>query len=153
MRSHFRYFILTGLVYACGGLGSPALAQYPGFSDPGANTAAVGGSGGVVPVEEDVDGGSIPMGASAQVVVRFRNEGGQPIETGQIRLYPSSTVSTSVSLDQCKDEPLQPGAECAVAITVKALQPGEWRVELLMAHSGRARLVSTTLSGLSLIHI
>ncbi|MEZ5814882.1 MAG: choice-of-anchor D domain-containing protein [Alphaproteobacteria bacterium] len=121
------------------------MAQYPGFNDPGA--AMSGGSAGLVPVEPQISGGAIPIGATAQVVVLFRNEGGQPVETGTIRLYPSSTVSGVVSLNQCSDEPLPPGAECAIALSVKGLQAGPWRVEMLMAHSGRTRLVTATISG------
>ena len=123
-----------------------ALAQYPGFDDPG---KAVSGSGsaGLVPVAPSIDGGAIPIGATAQVVVLFRNEGGQPVETGTIRLYPSSTVSAIVSLNQCENEPLPSGAECAIALSVKGLQAGPWRVEMLMAHSGRTRLVTATVMG------
>ena len=124
----------------------PAVAQYPGFGDPGAATATTSGAG-LVPVTPNVDGGEIPTGATAQVVVRFRNEGGQAVETGLIRLYPSSTVSATVSMNQCEEEPLLSGAECAIALSVKGLQSGPWRVEMLMSHSGRTRLVTTTVSG------
>ncbi len=143
MRSH-----LTALLVFCFSvvLAGSALAQYPGFSDPGA-TVSGGGSAGLVPVEADISGGAIPIGATAQVVVLFRNEGGQPVETGTIRLYPSSTVTATVSLNQCKDEPLPSGAECAIALSVKGLQAGPWRLEMLMAHSGRTRLVTATVSG------
>ncbi|MCE7887312.1 MAG: choice-of-anchor D domain-containing protein [Alphaproteobacteria bacterium PRO2] len=128
--------------------GGDAYAQYAGFNDPGArsgNGAAAGG--GLVPVLPTVDGGTVPTGATAQVVVRFRNDGGQPVETGLIRLYPSSTVSANVALNQCEETPLAPGAECAVALSVKGLQAGSWRVEMLMSHNGKTRLVSATLSG------
>jgi len=124
-----------------------AIAQYPGFSDPGEGQTAGGGGSGLVPVVTSVDGGEIPTGASAQVVVRFRNDGAQPVQTGLIRLYPSSTVSASVSLNQCEEEPLSAGAECAIALSVKGLQSGSWRVEMLMSHSGRSRLVSAAVSG------
>ncbi len=120
-------------------------AQYPGFDGPG-NRA--GGEIGLAPVSDKVDGGTVPVGASSQVVVLFRNEGGQPVETGEIQLYPSSNVSASVSLNQCITEPLSAGAECAVAISIKGLQAGAWRAEMLMLHSGRSRLVTTTLSGI-----
>jgi len=121
-------------------------AQYPGFSDPG-QAAGGGGSGGLIPVEDRVDGGNIPIGASAQVVVRFRNDGGQGVQTGLIQLYPSSTVTAEVASNQCETEELPGGAECAIALSVKGLQSGPWRVEMLMAHSGRTRLVTTTISG------
>ncbi|MCB1531846.1 MAG: choice-of-anchor D domain-containing protein [Alphaproteobacteria bacterium] len=121
-------------------------AQYPGFGDPGARQAGGGGDG-LVAVELNVDGGTIPIGATSQVVIRFRNDGSQPVQTGIIRLYPSSTVTAQVALNQCQDEPLPAGAECAIAISVKGLQAGPWRAEMLMTHSGRARLVAATLSG------
>ncbi|NCC21541.1 MAG: choice-of-anchor D domain-containing protein [Alphaproteobacteria bacterium] len=115
------------------------------FDDPSAKVA--GGAGGLIPVNPSVDGGAIPIGASAQIVVLFRNEGGRPVQTGEINLYPSSTVSASVALNQCSREPLPPGAECAIALSVKGLQPGPWRTEMLMRHDGRTRLVTATLAG------
>lgn len=149
MYPRFYYFIsLTLYISFCALLfaAGPAHAQYPGFGDPGSRSG--GGTGeGLVPVTPTVDGGTIPIGASAQVVIRFRNDGSQPVQTGLIRLYPSSNVSAEVSLNQCKDEPLPGGAECAIALSVKALQAGSWRLEMLMSHSGRARLVTTTISG------
>ncbi|MCB9982541.1 MAG: choice-of-anchor D domain-containing protein [Rhodospirillales bacterium] len=145
MRLHL--FVFTVLVLCFMGLAAgSARAQYPGFDDPGTSSSA-SGSAGLVPVVSSIDGGAIPIGATAQVVVLFRNEGGQPVETGTIRLYPSSTVSTVVSLNQCENEPLPSGAECAIALSVKGLQAGPWRVEMLMAHSGRTRLVTATVSG------
>jgi hypothetical protein len=127
--------------------GTSVHAQYPGFDDPGARTAGGATGSGIVPVAPLVDGGTIPTGATAQVVVRFRNDGAQPVETGAINLYPSSTVSATISLNQCASEPLATGAECAIALSVKGLQPGPWRVEMLMRHSGRNKLVTATLSG------
>lgn len=136
--------VMTGVM----ALEQVSVAQYPGFGDPGArSTGSGGGSGGLVPVEESIDGGAIPTGASAQVVVRFRNEGSQPVQTGTIRLYPSSTVSAEITMNQCAEEALPLGAECAIALTVSGLQIGPWRLEMLMSHSGRTRLVTTTLSG------
>ncbi len=123
-----------------------AHAQYPGFGDPGSRQSG-NATDGLVPVEMAVDGGTVPVGATSQVVVRFRNEGGQPVEMGVIRLYPSSNVSSSVSMNECNIEPLPPGAECAIALSIKGLQAGQWRTEMLMVHSGRTRLVTATLSG------
>ncbi len=127
------------------GFSSASYAQYPGFDAPGNRT--VGGAIGLVPVQPSVDGGSIPTGATSQVVVLFRNEGSQPIETGAINLYPSSNISANVSLNQCEAEPLPSGAECAIAVSVKGLQAGAWRLEMLMRHTGQTRLVTSTLSG------
>ena len=120
-------------------------AQYPGFDAPG--TKVSGGVAGLVPVESAINGGAIPTGATAQVVVLFRNEGSQPVETGMINLYPSSNISAHVSLNQCEAEPLASGAECALAVSVKGLQSGPWRLEMLMRHTGRTRLVTATISG------
>jgi len=148
MRLHTRFLLnVAFLTLVLSLVGWTAGAQYAGFSDPGSRQAATGGSGGLAAVESAVDGGAIPIGATAQVVVRFVNEGSQPVQTGLIRLYPSSTVSANVALNQCSEEPLPSGAECAVALSVKGLQAGSWRVEMLMSHSGRSRLVTATLSG------
>ncbi|MFN3700005.1 MAG: choice-of-anchor D domain-containing protein [Alphaproteobacteria bacterium] len=140
--------MLMAFILCLGFAGKAAVAQGPSaFSDPGARQAGAGGGSGLVPALATVDGGTIPVGATAQVVVRFRNDGSQPVETGLIRLYPSSNVTATISLNQCQEEPLSAGAECAIALSVKGLQAGSWRVEMLMSHSGRTRLVSSTLSG------
>ncbi len=123
-----------------------AYAQPAGFGDPGARGGG-GASGDLVPVDAQVDGGDITVGATAQVVVLFRNDSGRPIQTGAIQLYPSSTVSAGVALNQCGSEDLPAGAVCAVGLSVKALQAGSWRIEMLVRHSGRSRLVTTTLGG------
>lgn len=138
---------LVSTVIFLSALPLPVRAQYPGLDAPG--TRVSGGSAiGIAPVEAQVDGGAVPVGATAQVVVRFRNEGAQPVQTGQINLYPSSNVTAEVSLNQCQGgDGLPSGAECAVAVSVKGLQAGAWRVEMLMLHSGRSRLVTSTLSG------
>lgn len=142
----YRFFIYLILFGFFAFSGDVSHAQYAGFDDPGSRQAS-GGTGGLAPVEPDVDGGTVPIGATAQVVILFRNDGSQPVETGLIRLYPSSTVSAAVALNQCEEEPLPSGAECAIALSVKGLQAGSWRVEMLMSHSGRSRLVTATLSG------
>lgn len=150
MRSHsLRVFFVVLFVFGAlfWGGGHAAYAQYSAFGDPGARQANAGAAEGLTPVDASVDGGTIPVGATAQVVVRFRNDGAQAVETGLIRLYPSSTVSAAVSMNQCQDEPLPSGAECAIALSVKALQAGAYRVEMLMSHSGRTRLVTATVSG------
>lgn len=123
---------------------SDVLAQY-GFDAPGG--AGAGAAVGIAPVDASVDGGIIPIGGTSQVVVLFRNEGAQQVVTGKINLYPSSNASAEVSLNQCAEGPLASGAECAIAISVKGLRTGAWRLEMLMLHSGRSRLVTATLSG------
>ena len=142
----FLAFIVIAALPTGDARASDAYAQYPGFGDPGTGRGAATGAG-LVAVKNTVDGGTIPIGASAQVVLLFRNDGGQPIQTGLIQLYPSSTVSATVASNQCEREELPSGAECAIALSVKGLQEGQWRVEMLMAHSGRKRLVTTTISG------
>jgi hypothetical protein len=128
------------------GVVSSSAVNASAFNDPGARSATAGG-GDLVPVERDVDGGEITVGATAQVIILYRNDSGRPITVGAIQPYPSSTVSSDVSLNECTREPLPAGAVCAVALSVKGLQQGNWRIEVLMRHSGRSRLVTTTVSG------
>ncbi|PCJ99405.1 MAG: hypothetical protein COA45_05035 [Zetaproteobacteria bacterium] len=147
MRSHwFKYLCFICSVLILVGGRTSVYAQYPGFDAPGSRVSG-GGAIGLVPVDADIDGGTIPLGASTQVVVLFRNEGARPVETGKINLYPSSNVATKISLNQCSLDALPSGAECAIAISVKGLQAGAWRLEMLMLHSGRTRLVTATVSG------
>lgn len=122
------------------------------FDDPGPRPTAAGARGGtgladLVPVQSNVDAGSISVGATAQVVVLFRNDSGRAIETGAINLYPSSTVSASIALNECSSEPLPPGAACAIGLSVQGLQTGRWRIEMLMRHTGPTRLATATLQG------
>jgi hypothetical protein len=145
-------FLARGLLPAAAALSLLCAAAFPahaqsdrGFGDP--NRAVGSGGGDLVAQTPTVDGGSITTGASAQIVVLFRNDSSSPITTGAIQLYPSSTVSAGVALNQCVQEPLPPGAVCAIAISVKGLQDGPFRVEMLMRHSGRARLVTAALTG------
>ncbi len=121
-------------------------ARASAFEDPAARTVG-SSSGGLIAVEKDVDGGKISVGASAQVVVLFRNEGARPVNFQKINLYPSSTVSSVVSVNECDDEPLASGADCAVVIGIKGLQAGAWRVEMLVRHDGKSRLVTASMEG------
>jgi hypothetical protein len=115
------------------------------FGDP--SEQRVDGGGGLVAVEATIDGGEIPLGSTGQVIVRFRNEGGRPVEFRGINLYPSSTISAVVGIDQCSQEPLASGAECALIVSTKGLQPGGWRVEMLVRHTGPSRLVTARING------
>jgi hypothetical protein len=120
------------------------------FDDPGMranNTNKAGGIADLVPVNPSIDAGSISIGATAQVVVTFRNDSGRALTTGAINLYPSSTVSAAVTLNECSNEPLAAGATCAIGLSIQGLQAGRWRVEMLMRHSGVTRLVTATLQG------
>jgi hypothetical protein len=116
------------------------------FDDPGArSTGAKGGDLNVV--ESKIDAGAVALGSSSQVVILLRNDGVKPITSGAISLYPSSNVSASVGENECIQTPLPSGAVCAIAISVKGLQPGKFRIEMLMRHDGRAKLVTSTVSG------
>lgn len=121
------------------------------FDDPGTRTAtgsSTTSSGiGLEPTKPEVDGGEIAVGGTAQVVVLFRNTSAQPIKIGAINLYPSSTVTAAVAMNDCAKEPLNPGAECPIALTVSAFQTGPWRIEMLVRHSARAKIVTATVRG------
>jgi hypothetical protein len=115
------------------------------FGDP--SEQRVDGGGGLIAVEADINGGEIPLGSTGQVIVRFRNEGGRPVEFKGVNLYPSSTISATVGIDQCSQEPLASGAECALIVSTKGLQPGAWRIEMLIRHTGPSRLVTARING------
>jgi hypothetical protein len=129
---------------------SYAFAQ-SAFDDPGARGAAGakggGGGGEFVPVDKEAKGGTVTIGATAQVVVLFRNDSGRPLSVGEPQLYPSSTVSAMTALNQCNKGQLTAGAVCAIAVSVKGLSTGSWRVDMLVPHSGNSKLSTATLSG------
>lgn len=115
------------------------------FGDPSSGGDASGS--GLVAVEDTISGGSIPVGSTAQVIVRFKNDGGRPIEFRDVNLYPSSTISAQTTINQCATEPLESGAECAIVLAIKGLQPGAWRTEMLIRHTGKSRLVTARING------
>lgn len=115
------------------------------FGDPAEQVAE--GGGGLKAVETDIDAGSVPVGSTSQVIVRFKNESARPIEFRDINLYPSSTISSAVGVNECATEPLASGAECAIIVSIKGLQPGSWRTEMLIRHTGRSRLVTARING------
>jgi len=117
------------------------------FDDPGSRSKGSRG-GDLVSVNAKIDAGDVALGSSSQVVVLMRNDGSKPITSDQISLYPSSNVSASVAQNECIKTPLLPDAVCSIALSVKGLQPGRFRMEMLMRHDGRTKLITTTISGL-----
>ena len=122
-----------------------AQAQYRTFS--GAGGAAANSGPNFIAVEKEVDAGNVTVGATSYVVVLFTNDGVSPVELGEITLYPSSTVSANVTLNQCARDALPPGAECAMTVAVAGLQTGAFNVEMLIEHSGRTRLTTAKITG------
>ncbi len=127
-------------------LGASA-ANASALSDPGTRSAGPTGTGGLVPVIAEIDAGDVTIGSSSQVVVRFRNDSSKEIKVGAISLYPSSTVSANITLNECGKEPLPAGAECATVVSVKGLKTGNWRVEMLLRHDGKTKIVTSALEG------
>ena len=142
----FNAVVIT--IVAFGAFVGIALAQQSAFDDPGSRAAQGSKGGDLVAVSPNIDAGDVALGSSSQVVVLMRNDGAKPIKTGDISLYPSSNVSASVAQNECSKGPLPPDAVCALAFSVKGLQPGRFRIETLMRHDGRAKLITTTISGL-----
>lgn len=125
---------------------SPVARAQSAFDDPGSR-GAKGQGGDLKPVNAKVEAGDVVLGASSQVVVLFQNEDTKPIKTGVINLYPSSNISASVGENQCATAAISPGEVCAISIQVKGLQKGNYRIEMLMRHDGRAKLLTTTING------
>jgi hypothetical protein len=145
MMSRLFLLLICAFVFVTPQAGATAL------DDPAARMASsggvAGGSGSLAPVENEVDAGEVTIGATAQVVMRFRNESSKEVKITAINLYPSSTVTSEVALDECSKSPLPSGAECAVVVAVKGLQIGNWRVEMLVRHDGRTRIVTSSMKG------
>lgn len=124
---------------------SPSWAQ-SAFDDPMAPTSS-GGGGGLVAVSSQVDGGTVTVGASSQVVMLFRNDSIKPVNIGAINLFPSSGISASTSMNKCSEAPLEQGAICAVAFAIKGLQPGNYRLGMLVNHDGRSKILEALITG------
>lgn len=127
---------------------SSAVFAQSAFDDPGARNQTGGKGGDLVAVNGTIDAGDVALGSASQIVVLVRNDGAKPITSGDISLYPSSNVSAAITQNECKLAPLPPDAVCAIALSAKGLQPGRFRVEILMRHDGRAKLLTSTISGM-----
>jgi hypothetical protein len=148
IKLHSLRFLMVGITlsFLLSFFSVQSFAQQSAFEDPGArNSGAKGGD--LKAVESKIDAGAVALGSSSQVVVLLRNDGAKPITSGAISLYPSSNVSASVGENECIQSQLPSGAVCAIAISVKGLQPGKFRIEMLMRHDGRAKLITSTVSG------
>jgi hypothetical protein len=144
MLKNFKPRLFTFFVMCIMAASGVARAQ-GAFEDPGARSN--GAAGDLTPVAEKIDAGTVELGATAQVVVLFRNDDSKPIKTGVINLYPSSNISAAVADNQCAASPLATGEVCAVSIQVKGLQQGNYRIEMLMRHEGRTKLLTSTING------
>ena len=141
----FKRLVMTlALLVTMSGQG---LAQ-SAFDDPGARNAKGTKGGDLVSVSPKIDAGDVALGSASQVVILLRNDGAKPIKTGDISLYPSSNVSATIAQNECLASLLPPDAVCAIAVSVKGLQPGKFRIEMLMRHDGRAKLLTSTVTGL-----
>lgn len=145
MQHLFRFRHIAFVLAVLLSLSTGARAQ-TAFDDPGARGQA-GQGGDLKPVTDKVEAGGVALGGATQVVVLFRNEDSKPIKTGAINLYPSSNISASIGENQCAADAIQPGEVCAISISVKGLQQGKYRIEMLMRHDGRAKLLTSTING------
>lgn len=135
---------LVALLVATTSFAAESVFAQSAFDDPGSGGASAGD---LVAVEKEIDGGDIALGSSSQIVVLLRNDDIKPINIGDMNLYPSSNVSAATAENQCAAEPLAPQAVCAVALSVKGLQSGKYRIEMLIRHEAKSRLLTVTVSG------
>lgn len=134
----------VALVYAC--IPGYALAQSLGFGDPGSEKGDSGAPD-LVASNEEIEGGTLNVGSTAQIIALFQNSGSFPVNIVDVQLYPSSNVAVSIAENQCSRSPLPSKAECAIIVSAKALQAGDWRIEMLVGHNGQSRLSTATISG------
>lgn len=141
---------LTALGIILGTLSAwtPAWAQVSAFEDPSSSTAgsAVGGQE-FAPVKPEIEGGDIPVGQLAQVIVMMRNNTSIPITLQKIDLVPSSNVTATLVANQCEKEAVKPGIECPLTVSVKAEAPGKYRVGILANHTGRTKVTNLAITG------
>lgn len=138
----------TVLLLSCiGGVGVANATNALG--DPVDRSASKVGSMGLVAVVTETKAGDITVGSTNQVVVKFRNDSGQELRVGSINLYPSSTVGAEVALNECMTakDAMPVGSECAVVVSVRGLKVGNWRVEMLVRHDGKSRIVTAVMTG------
>ncbi len=139
----FAIFITVTVLIS--GLSYEVYAQ-SAFEDPNAR-GATGQGGDLVAVSQDLDAGSITLGSSSQAVLLFRNDGNKPIAIQDISLYPSSNVSANIGENECSASPLPPNAVCAISMSVKGLQAGNFRIQMILRHDGRSKLITAVVKG------
>lgn len=144
--SKFPSFRYAALILVAAMFFSPGVRAQSAFDDPGSRGAA-GQGGDLKPVSDKIAAGAVTLGSSSQVVVLFRNDDSKPLKTGLINLYPSSNITAAVGENQCAQAAIQPGEVCAISLQVKGLQAGGYRIEMLMRHEGRTKLLTTTIDG------
>ena len=101
----------------------------------------------LVPQRPTIDAGQLTVGGGKEVITLFKNEGGDPITVSKVELIPSSNISANINLNQCEVEPLEPGVECAISVSILANQPGDFEVGVLVNHTGRSRLTTASITG------
>lgn len=138
-------YALLALAVACCAV-RPVMAQ-TAFDDPGGRASAAGKTGDLRPVADKVEAGNVSLGSSSQIVVLFRNDDVKPVKTDAINLYPSSNVTASVADNKCEKDVIAPSEVCAISVQVQGLQKGAYRIEMLMRHSGRTKLLTATING------
>lgn len=135
--------LLCGLILAA----TPAPAQFNAFKDPGPGGSAASQEIDFHAVAPTIQGGKVAVGATAYVVVMFKNQGSSSVKIGTVNLYPSSTVTAQIALNQCADADLPTDAQCAMTIAVMGRQSGSWRVEVLVNHEGRSKVATASITG------
>lgn len=147
-------FKLTGCVLLSSMIMMTAMPAYAtnALGDPAGRTVnnKSGSIAGVKAVEAETKAGDITVGSTTQIVVKFRNESSQEIHVNGVSLYPASTVSAEVALNECggsSGDAIPAGAECAIVVSVKGLKIGNWRVEVLMRHDGKSRIATAAILG------
>lgn len=126
-----------------------AIAQNA-FNDPTLRSSSSGGGkadGTLVPAISEIATGNLQIGNSTQVVMRFKNESSDPIALRETNLYESSNVTKDIRLNQCAQEAIPSGAECAIIVTVRGQQAGDFRIEALLRHTGPSRLSTAVITG------
>ena len=136
------------------GLAQPALAQYSGFDDPGAGGgsaagAPAGAAADLIAVNPEQDAGTSSVGGKAKIIALFRNTSRALITVDKIELVPSAGITAEIANNQCANEPLKPGVDCAVTVTVNTTQEGDWRLGLLVNHNGPSKLTTMNIKGMA----
>ena len=138
---------LAVMVSLTAGVSFPAYAQFNAFKDPVPLAKTKEADTDLIAVEKEIKGGKVAIGETAHFVVIFTNRSATPVTVKAVNLYPSSTVSAAIALNQCSDIPIAKGSQCAVTVSVTGKQGGSWRVEMLVDHSGQSRVSTASLSG------
>jgi hypothetical protein len=139
---------VLALLFAVGG--EPAFARDAAFLEPGASGGGGGSSEEAIKVDPkaEIDVGETTLSVAKRVSVFFVNQTNAPVKIEKVVVNSDSNVTAEATANDCtKQGTIEASSRCSVEISVTAVSPGSWSVDVLMTHNGAGRITRARLTG------